>query len=290
MSVQGSDKRRDVEFHQAGWTVKPEICIVAVSNDRRVLDRNLLSSDLLRSGDVEVHIEYDAPSASVGYNRGIAATDAPIIVFAHQDVFFPHAWRQMLANQIAAVEKLDPNWALLAPFGVSFEGEHVGRVWSTGLGAIVGEQVAEPTPVQSFDELVIVMRRDAGLRFDETMPRFHLYGTDIVQSALQAGTGAYVVNMPVVHNDQFHDRLGADFAEAYRFARRKWHDALPIRTPVLWITRGAFGFSRYRLQARKSKNKRQLLARDRDVDPRVYSEICGWEPTKSRTEPRPDQS
>ena len=37
--------------------------------------------------------------------------------------------------------------------------------------------------MQSFDELLIVLRRDSGLRFDEGLPGWHMYGTDIVQTA-----------------------------------------------------------------------------------------------------------
>ena len=260
------------------------ICLVVACNDKGLLDRNLLASDMVQRSDIETYVEHGAGSASAVYNRGIVATKAPIIVFAHQDVYFPPAWREILNAEIARVEGADPNWAVLAPFGVSTNGHHAGHVWSTSLGAIIGRGFSDPEPAQSFDELVIVMRRDCGLSFDDAMPQFHLYGTDIVQQARAKQLGAYIVNMPVVHNDRFHDRLGADFGEAYKFLRRKWRAVLPLRTPVLWVTKFGFGLKIYRLRAWRSLARRRSLAADRNVDPRKYSAQCGWENPEIRAE------
>ena len=49
----------------------------------------------------------------------------------------------------------------------------------------------------SVDELLIVLRIGSGLRFDERLPGFHLHGTDIVQSALHRGLGAFAIDAPV---------------------------------------------------------------------------------------------
>ena len=80
-------------------------------NDKAVLDRNLLASDMVQRNDIETYVEYGAGSASVDCNRGIGATKAPIIVFAHQDVYFPPAWCEVLNAEIARVESIDPNRA-----------------------------------------------------------------------------------------------------------------------------------------------------------------------------------
>jgi hypothetical protein len=93
--------------------------------------------------------------------------------------------------------------------------------------------------VQAFDELLIVLRRAPDLRFDERLPGWHMYGTDIVQTARTAGHGAYAEALPCVHNDRCHGALGADFDEAYRFMQRKWAGALPLGTPITRITRSA---------------------------------------------------
>ena len=255
-----------------------DLCLIALVNDDASLAHNLMASDLITRHDVPLHIERGARSAALGYNAGLEATQAPIAVLVHQDVYFPPDWHRQLARAIAKTEAQDPDWAVLAPFGMDAEtSAHLGDVWSTGINRRVGQRVAEPTPVQSVDELVIVLRRASGLRFDPALPRYHLYGTDLVQMARAAGKGAYVAAMPVVHNDDFKDRLGRDFTESYRFIRAKWRAVLPLRSPVLWVTRFGMGLPWYRLRARRTLAKRRAMAGDASVAPRSYSIRCGWE-------------
>jgi glycosyltransferase involved in cell wall biosynthesis len=261
-----------------GEQIIREICIVVASNDTACLQRNLLVSDMIARQGVPVHVERGAPSASVAYNRGIDATDAPIVIFAHQDVYFPPGWENRLAAAISTLQATDPDWALLAPFGMAEEtATHRGDVWTTSLSRRVGVPATAPVMAQSFDELVIVLRRASGLRFDEGLPLFHLYGTDIVQMARVAGKGAYIADLPVVHNDGFHDRLRADFTAGYDYIRRKWRARLPLRTPVLWVTRHGFALWIYRLRAARSLERRRAVAGDTGTDPRVYAAASGWE-------------
>ncbi len=253
------------------------LVIVCASNDDACLRRNLLASELVTRHAVPVHVERGARSASIAYNRGIDATSADYVVFAHQDVYLPPRWHEDLTRAIAWLDVNAPNWALLAPFGMTAEGAHVGDVWTTCLSARVGRPVDPPVPVESFDELVIVLRRDSDLRFDEGLPLWHFYGTDIVQTAREAGRSAHVGALPVVHNDGFKARLGADFTTGYRYMQRKWREVLPIRTPILWLTRYGLDLPIYRLRAWKGLKARRLRAGDPATDPRVFSAQVGWE-------------
>lgn len=258
--------------------LRDRICIVVASNSDEVLNRNLLASPLVAAG-VPVEVVRGAPSAAVAYNRGLDATVAPLVIFAHQDVYLPAGWEARLARALAAVEARDPDWALIGPYGVRAGGGHVGHVWSTSLGRALGETPAEPQPVESFDELLLVMRRDAGLRFDEALPLWHLYGTDIVQAARAAGRGAHVADLACVHNDGFHGRLGADFGAAYDFLRRKWAARLPVWSPIVRLDRFGLGLPAYRLRAWRSLERRRAMALDPGSDPRLFARRCGWEPT-----------
>jgi hypothetical protein len=253
-----------------------KLCIVSASNDETYLQNNLLASAMVREG-VPVRVERGAVSAGAAYNRGLTSTEAPIVIFAHQDVYFPPGWERLLLRTLADLQRRDPGWALVAPYGVSRQGEHVGDVWSTSLSQRLGGPFPAPVQAQSFDELVIVMRRSAGLRFDEALPGFHLYGTDIVQTALARGRGAYVAWLPVVHNDKFHGALGEDFAVSYHYARRKWRHCLPLRTPVQWLRWHGLSLEWSRWLARRSIDKRRAMAGDSRTDPRQFSEACGWE-------------
>ena len=119
----------------------------------------------------------------MAYNRALDATTAEMVVFAHHDVYLPRGWDALLQRRLAEVAAIDPNWALFGPFGVALDAAHIGPVWSSSIGLIVGRVPMAPTQVQSYDEMVIVLRRSSGLRFDETLPGWHMYGTDIVTAS-----------------------------------------------------------------------------------------------------------
>lgn len=254
-----------------------DICVAVASNNQDILARNIQVSELVQTGKAEFHVERNAVSAAIAYNQMLDQSDAEYMVFAHQDVYFPPGWDRRLLDTISRLDHLDQNWAVIAATGISTKGEHVGPVWSSGQGGVVGAEITSPTPAQSVDELVIVLRRGSGLRFSDDCPGFHLFGTDIVQTAIGQGKGAYICNLPVVHNDVFHHRLGADFGRGYGYIRRKWRSVLPIRTTVLWVTRSGFDWAYYRLRAALSVAARRAMAVDPGVDPRIYSNQCGWE-------------
>jgi hypothetical protein len=159
---------------------------------------------------------------------------------------------------------------------VGLDHSHIGPVWSSSLGQIVGRVPIAPVQVQSFDELLIVMRRDAGLRWDEGLPGWHMYGTDIVQIARAAGRTAYAGALPCIHNDGFHESLGPDYRECYRHMQRKWRDALPLRTPITKISRSGLHLLRDLRAARRSVAFREGMAISTHVAPEVLAERCGW--------------
>ena len=83
---------------------------------------------------------------------------------------YPQGWQTLLA---ARLTKLTPNWALYGSFGIGLDGANIGLVWPPSLGMIVGRVPMDPGLVQTFDELLIVLRRAAGLRFDKRLPGWH---------------------------------------------------------------------------------------------------------------------
>jgi glycosyltransferase involved in cell wall biosynthesis len=268
----------DLHSHKySGNDVNSRIDIVVAVNDDATLERNLLASQMVGSGAISVHQQHGAKSAAAAYNAGLDATQGDIVIFAHQDVYFPPGWDMRLRQAIAQVESADPNWALIGPTGVCAQGRHFGRVWSSSQNALVGEVAPSPVPAQSFDELALVLRRSSGLRFDEGLPGFHMFGTDMAQSALAAGQGAYICELPLVHNDRFHDLLRGDFRDAFGYVRRKWRHRLPLRTTVLDVSGTGLDLSIHRIKSWKSIGKRRKESGDHSSDPRLYSARCGWE-------------
>ena len=245
--------------------------IACASHAPAILSANLGRSPLLATRSL--HIESNAPSAAIAYNRALDATTAPVVVFAHHDVYLPSGWETLLAARLA---ELPDDWAVFGSFGIGMDGAHIGPVWSSSLGMIVGRVPMAPMPVQSLDELLIVLRRDSGLRFDEGLPGWHMYGTDIVQSARAAGQGAYAGALPCIHNDRYHGALGDDFDAAYRFMQRKWAAALPLRTPITKISRSGLHLMRDRWRNRRTAGFREAMAIGTEHPVEDLAARCGW--------------
>jgi hypothetical protein len=223
-----------------------------------------------------LHVERGAPSAAIAANRGLDATDADVIVFTHQDVYLPPGWELVLRARIAEVESRDRDWALIGATGITLGGRVSGPVWSSSLGAVAGFVPIEPVAAQSFDEMLIVLRRASGLRFDPDQPGWHIYGADIVTQARAAGKGAYLVSLPCIHNDKFHDVLGADFDECYDWFLRKWAPMLPIQTNVTLIRPSRLQRWRERRHFVRSIDMRRTWAVDPTRSPLDYARLCGW--------------
>ena len=180
------------------------------------------------------------------------------MVFTHQDVYLPKGWCDRLWTAIEALEARREKWGVLGIVGIDEGGALVGRCWSNGLHREINARRPALTRVQSIDELVIVLRRASGLRFDEELPGFHLYGTDIVQSVIAAGFGAYVFDAPVVHNSLPVSRLDGPYSQAYRYMQNKWKSRLPIATAVVSITRFGWPLLNWKLHnlIRRSRRRR----------------------------------
>jgi glycosyltransferase involved in cell wall biosynthesis len=252
------------------------ISIAAASHIPAILNANLALSPCVASGAIEMHVVKNAPSAAVAYNEALDASNADIVVFAHHDVYLPAGWDRLLVARLASVWNSHPNWAVLGAFGIGLDGAHLGPVWSSSLGMIVGRVPLLPVPVQSFDEMLIVLRRDSNLRFDEALPGWHMYGTDIAQNARAAKRDALAVGLPCIHNDAYHKVLGDDFTASYRFMQRKWGDVLPLRTPITKISRSGLHLLRDNWRNRKSVAFRAAMSIGTAEDPRHLAALCGW--------------
>lgn len=251
-----------------------DFALACASHSDAILAANLARSPCAQT--LPLRVETGAPSAATAYNRALAATTAPVVIFAHHDVYLPPGWEALLAARLTEVAAQDPDWALFGAFGVGLDAAHVGPVWSSSLGQIVGRVPPAPVQVQSYDELLIVLRRGSGLSWDEALPGWHFYGTDIVAQARARGLRAWAGALPTVHNDRYHEALGDDFAECYRFLQRKWRDALPLRSPITKISRSGLHLLRDRWRARGSRDFRAGMAVGTDTPVETLAARCGW--------------
>jgi glycosyltransferase involved in cell wall biosynthesis len=229
-----------------------DVCIVAPVNNDRIFAENLQAS-VPPSAGIPVRVMRGYSSASAAYNDALDQSSAEIMIFCHQDVYLPEGWIQRLAEGIDEVQKLNPNWAVIGLCGATSEGQYAGRVWCGAAGGELGKKCAVPKAVVSVDELLFVLRRSAGLRFDANLLGFHLYGTDIVQLALENGFGAYVIDAPVVHNTVQQLSLRGAYQKAYQYMAKKWRHKLPIHTVLIPLTRWGIEFQIRELKILKDR-------------------------------------
>lgn len=212
------------------WTV------IVASNDETVLQNCLSQSpDLVMARQLLVQRGFT--SASTAYNAGLEAARSELIVLAHQDVYLPPGWWNSLEHALAVLETTDPNWGVLGPFGIHANGETRGCVYSSGLSANAGSPLPAPAEIATLDELLLVIRRSSGLRFDPDLHGFHLYGTDICLEAGRRGLKSYAVPAFCIHNSNGIRLLPAAYWRAYSYLQRKWYVRLPVPTPCARITR-----------------------------------------------------
>ncbi len=212
--------------------------LVSASNNDTVLRENLLASPDIDAA-CQVIIQRGYRSASHAYNDAIRGAKEEVIVFAHQDVYFPEGWLDNLSRALDQLSAFDPNWGVLGVFGMtqSSSPEPQGYCYSTGLERVLGEAFEKPKEAQSLDEVVLVVRRSAGLAFDEALPGFHFYGTDICMEARLRGMHNYIASAFCIHNTNGIRQLPLAFWRSYFYMRRKWRRFLPITTCCATISR-----------------------------------------------------
>lgn len=210
--------------------------LISASNNEAVLKTCLAASPCIGSAH-EFHVVRGFPSAAEAYNAGIRKTTAEILVLAHQDIYLPPDWDRRLTQSLAALSSIDPNWGVLGSWGIGSEGKPCGHCYCTGLQKVLGADFLAPSPAKSLDEMLLVLRRSSGLRFDERLPGYHLYGTDLCLTAAQRGMKSYVIPAFCIHNTAGLKFLPWAFWRAYLFMRRKWWNQLPVKTPCIRLSR-----------------------------------------------------
>jgi hypothetical protein len=236
----------------------PQFAVVVACNDDEVLQSNLMRSPEISSVE-EVVIKRGFKSASEAYNSGLDATTADVIVFAHQDVYLPDGWFKNLSDIIEKLSAHDPQWAVLGLFGIALAGSEAGHVYSCGIQRVLGRAMDAPVEVGSLDELVLIVRRSSGVRFDGNLPGFHLYGTDICLEARRKGMKSYAISDFCIHNSNGLSKLPSAFYGVLYFLRDKWRDQLPIKTPCMLITRWGWPIMRHRIESFFARNRKSVM-------------------------------
>ena len=249
--------------------VFPKYCLVSAVNDDAVLASCLRASPDFGGPEFEVFEQRGYSSAAVAYNEALERSTGEVVIFAHQDVFFPKAWLAQLEIALHWLAKHDPEWGVLGVYGVGADGRPAGWTYSTGLGRELGGPSPEPLPVRTLDEVVLIVRRSSGLKFDEGVEGFHMYGTDVCLEAERLGLGVYVISAFAIHNSNGIGQLPSAFWQAYLYVRRKWWAQLPVAAPCARVTRSPLTMLRSRLQRFVDYGIRRRAVGRRVADPSV---------------------
>jgi hypothetical protein len=178
----------------------PVISYIVATNDREVLERDLLDTLYLQDGDELILIE-DPPSIAVAYNQGTADAFNRIRCYVHSDVrvldsarlraeLIEHCTAEVgMVGLIGSVDLVLPWWFAMTTRG-SVADARIGMI-DRGAGGVCGY----------LDGLLLATVQD--LEWDESYPGFHLYDHDICQQMLARGLPNYCLTdgaEMVLHN------------------------------------------------------------------------------------------
>jgi hypothetical protein len=240
---------------------------VPVAVRGEILATNFLSSPCLQSPhNYQILIQENFPSAANAFNDAMDRSVNDLIVFVHQDVLLPESWPLRLMRALECLGSADPNWGVLGCWGASREDGCRGYIYSSG--EVLGAPFERPAPIQTLDEIILIVRKSTGLRFDEKLPYFHLHGTDICLAAGKRGMKNYVIPAFCVHNNSYDLILPKEFYQCYELLKKKWESELPIQTACIQITKSDGPMYARRLREaylRYIRRKESAGVRARDV-------------------------
>jgi hypothetical protein len=216
---------------------KRNFTFVVAVNDRGVLANNFLASPCFHGQHGhEISIQENASSATLIFNSAMERAKNDIVIFAHQDMFFPESWMDDVNRSIDILEQRKENWGVLGCFGVTAENEGYGYLYAPGQG-FLGCAFLEPMPVQTLDEIVLILKQSSGLKFNESLDGFHLYGPDICMTAAEKGLQCYAIPAFSIHNAQLNLILPREFYRAYSKFKQIWRHRLPIQTTCIKVSK-----------------------------------------------------
>ena len=162
-----------------GQSISPQgntLTLLACMSDSELLQCNLLASPCLdpRSHH-DVTVAKNCPSAADGLNLGLEGAEREFVVCVHQDVYLPDGWDRCLIQQLQEAKRRFGPIGVAGVYGVGevivpedsgqpLRAERIGRVVDRGRLLRDGPEL--PAKVATLDELLLVVRRDSGLRFD----------------------------------------------------------------------------------------------------------------------------
>jgi hypothetical protein len=255
-------------FNRMDWT------LISAVNNQEILKTCLLNSPDVSSAK-QIILQEGFKSAGAAYNSGIDNAGTELVVLAHQDVYLPEGWIAAVRKCVESLSKTAPNWGVLGIWGVKARRLATGYLYGTAAGGLLGRPLDRAEEVRTLDEMVLILRKSSGLRFDEKLPGFHMYGPDICLESARRGMKCYVIPAFCIHNDSGYRMLPWHFWKTYWLMRWKWRQELPVPTSCTEITFWCWPMVRWNVvRALNLATGRDKPPPKRATDPtRVYRDL-----------------
>jgi hypothetical protein len=240
----------------------------------------VLNSCLLNSPDLKstaaIKLQRGYTSAAEALNSAIDQSETDLLIIVHQDVYLPAGWIKTVEAAIKDLTKNNTDWGVLGVWGGGVkQGNLFGYMYWTGVKGVAGKPFDGLIEASTLDEVVLILRKSSGLRFDPMIPGFHMYGTDICLEAGRRGMKCYAISAFCIHNTNQYGMLPWQYWNAYFKMRTKWKSYLPISSPCIDITYWCWPMVRWNLvRAINLLTGRDKLPAKRVEDPvKLYHEM-----------------
>lgn len=189
--------------------------VITMVTDAEMWVKNVVNS--FREYTIDFIPCFNVVDASVSLNGCIEKSRNDLIIICHQDVIFPQNALQQIQDQLNKLN--DDNFGVVGTYG-KIGGKGLGNIWNPKPRKLKG---IHPLPhvASVVDEHCMIIRKSSGLRFDEELKGFHLYGADLCLQAEEKGLKNYVIDLQVEHLSPYGN-TGDKYQQAIKWFVEKW--------------------------------------------------------------------
>lgn len=218
--------------------LKPQVTIVCCVSDINIFNdcvvksinklRPFLNFDLL-----PIYNSNNIYTASIAGNLGIDISKNRYVMYIHQDIEFMDNAGYQIANLI---NSMDETRIIAGAAGVSIKYNDINEWgycdYNNKVGVVYDENenvvwngVESIEIVQSLDEILLIIDKNSGLRFDIALDGFHLYGLDVCLQARAANYEVAATKIDIKHYGKYSSSIYRDhnFISKLIKLHKKWN-------------------------------------------------------------------
>jgi len=215
---------------------EPMTFIVPVNNQRQLRD-NFLSSPIFEDDHPhQLILLENESSAADAIDKGIKKSVNELIIYAHQDVYFPLGWDSLFIERVAQAKNIFSDAAMFGVYGASYKNGkniHAGTVLDRH--RYLDAKTPLPAKVDSVDELAFGFFKSEFPGTDCSLG-YHLYAADIACRYKDKKMSTIVVDALCFHNSAGGFSLPDNFYNSLSHIKNNWKKYFPMATCCITIT------------------------------------------------------